>query len=123
MPKSIELSQAALDYIYKCTDDGEPQDLIAGSLGITRWQVRKALAMRAAHWHAQEEHMLNPADYHLFEVARATGLRAEQLEKLLSFPNVSDRNIFYWLSKLSPDRLLALVKHVVESHPTMKQES
>ena len=123
MPKPTVLPQHMINDIYEYTDNGDPQDFIAWSLGITRWQVRNVLAERKAKEEAQEDLFLNPGDLYLLQVARATGLNAEQLEKLLSFPNMSDRNIFYWLSNLPPERLLAMVKHVVEVHPTMKQES
>jgi len=55
------------------------QEEVADLFGVSRWYVRK-LAMRGVPGKA----MLNQEDLELLQVARATGMNAEQLQLVLA---------------------------------------
>ncbi len=83
------------------------QEEAAHLFGVSRWYVRK-LIMQSKLRDVNPD-ALSPEDQALLEVARATGLNADQLKQALALPPLTDRNIFLWLTEQKPERLARIL--------------
>ena len=95
------------------------QEEAALLFGITRWEVRKLVIQ---HKNNKKSVTLDPKDQALLEVARATGMDADQLKQALALPPLTDRNIFFWLTQQTPERLARTLFQVVLTQEANKQE-
>lgn len=88
--------------------------------GVTLWYVRKLVMAHKIK--KVEVPALSPTDQALLEVARATGMDADQLKQALALPPLTDRNIFFWLTQQTPERLARMLFQVVLTQEAQKQE-
>lgn len=96
------------------------QEEAALLFGVTLWYVRKLVM---AHKIKKVEiPALSPTDQALLQVARATGMDADQLKQALALPPLTDRNIFFWLTQQTPERLARMLFQVVLTQEAHKQE-
>ena len=96
------------------------QEEAAHLFGVTLWYVRKQVMARKIE--KVEIPALSSKDQALLEVARATGLDADQLKQALALPPLTDRNIFFWLTQQTPERLARMLFQVVLTQEAHKQE-
>ena len=96
------------------------QEEAAHLFGVTLWYVRKLVMAHKIK--KVEVPALSPSDQALLEVARATGMDADQLKQALALPPLTDRNIFFWLTQQTPERLARMLFQVVLTQEAHKQE-
>ena len=116
-----EYEQAQLLQLYAQGD--VTQEELSNLFGVTRWYVRKLIMQRRVkEIPGVQAPVLTPAEQALLEVARATGLNAAELKQALAMPPLTDRNIFFWLTQQTPERLARMLFQVVLTQEAHKQE-
>ena len=113
-----EYEQAQLLQLY--AQGNVTQEELSNLFGVTRWYVRKLIMQ------CKLKEISAPAltvkDQALLEVARATGMDADQLKQALALPPLTDRNIFFWLTQQTPERLARMLFQVMLTQEAHKQE-
>jgi predicted XRE-type DNA-binding protein len=92
------------------------QEEVAQMFGVTRWYVRK-LVMASK----QGVQPLSQSDQELLQVARATGLNAEQLQLVLALKPLTGKNIYEWLVDQPLERLSRLMFQIILTQEAKKQ--
>lgn len=99
------------------------QEEVALLFGVTRWYVRKLIMQcKVKEIPSVQAPVLTPEEQALLEVARATGMDADQLKQALALPPLTDRNIFFWLTQQTPERLARMLFQVMLTQEAHKQE-
>ena len=113
-----EYEQAQLLQLY--AQGNVTQEELSNLFGVTRWYVRK-LIMQCKLKEISAP-ALTAKDQALLEVARATGMDAVELKQALALPPLTDRNIFFWLTQQTPERLARMLFQVMLTQEAHKQE-